>query len=67
MVYINLQNYKEYYTVEITEILDLITENIVVCLNEVNTISQFLVELNKKKCPTIYCGDNWKSKQKKLF
>ena len=51
---------------EITEILDLIPENIVVCLNEANTISQFLVELNKKKCPTIYCGDDWKSKQKKL-
>ena len=66
LVYINLQNYNEYKELGKTKIFDLIPENIVVCLNEDNTLSQLKIELNKKKCPTIYCGNDWKSKQKKL-
>ena len=30
-------------------------------------MDKFLVELNKKLCPVIYCGDDWKTKQKKII
>ena len=65
--YINLQKYNELNSLLMIDILDQLPEIIVVCLNEAKNINNFLVELNKKLCPTIYCGDDWKTKQKKII
>ena len=65
--YINIQNYNEesgndYY---LSQSLDLVPENVVVCLTS-NAISKFHEVLKTKRCHTIYCGDDWKTKQKKM-
>ena len=65
--YINIKNYNEvkgnyYYVVQS---LDLVPENVVVCLQS-NVISKFWTVLVTKRCHTIYCGDDWKTKQKKM-
>ena len=48
----------------VLQILDDLPENIVVCLTNSSHLDNFLVELYKKLCPTIYCGNDWKTKQK---
>ena len=62
--YINLKKYNEVSELLVGEILNDLPENIVVCLTESSRFVNFLVELNKKRCPNIYCGDDWKTKQK---
>ena len=41
-------------------------DNIVMCINENNNVDKLKEEINKKICPTIYCGDDWKIHQKIL-
>ena len=63
--YIDLENYNEYKELLINQLLDYLPDNIVVCVKEDKNIIKFLNELYTKRCPTIYCGEDWKSKQKK--
>ena len=65
--YINIQNYNEMQgnDYSLTQSMDYVPENIVVCITS-NVISKFKVVLQTKRCHTIYCGDDWKTKQKKM-
>ena len=65
--YINLENYNEFNSIVVGQSLDYVRDNIVICIKENNDIRNFQVEINKKKCHTIYCGDNWRSKIKKII
>ena len=38
-----------------------------ICVNENNNIPYLLEAINKKLCPTLYCGDDWKLHQKKII
>ena len=41
-------------------------ENIVICINQNN--SENLIQIiNEKLCPTIYCGEDWKTKKKTIL
>ena len=65
--YINFELYHESINfVLIKDILLNTPENIVICINENNMVDKLKVEINKKICPTIYCGDDWKIHQKIL-
>jgi hypothetical protein len=67
--YIDMKNYIEgenfFY---ISQSLDYVPENIVVCIDpsHLNSIGRFNEELVKKRCHVIYCGEDWKFKQKKM-
>ena len=47
---------------------DDIPENIVLCINKsnLNATRGFYAKLIQKRCHVIYCGDDWKSKQKRM-
>ena len=65
--YINFKNFEDnwylyYYAFQVFEY---VPENIVVCIEEPNSALEFLDLLEEKSCYTIYCGNDWKSKQKK--
>ena len=64
--YINIHLYNEspQQTKSIKNILDYIPENIVICINENNNKNNLLLEINKKICPVIFCGNDWKTHQK---
>ena len=64
--YINLKIYNEINDINVDLIFDYLQQNLVICIDENNSISSILEELNTKSCPTIYCGNDWKSKQKKI-
>ena len=65
--YINFPKYNEIDGLAIRDFMNNIRENVVVCINEgTNQAAKFLEFLDTKRCPTIYCGDDWKSKQKKF-
>ena len=61
--YINLKNFNENQLSKYEDMFVDVPSNVVVCMNEHNTI--ILSELIKKKCYTIDCSDDWKLKQKK--
>ena len=65
--YINFQKYNETNILSVDGILDGLPENIVICLDKNNEIDKFKFELNKKLCPSIYCFNDWKEKQKKII
>ena len=66
--YINFPLYNEPENLlGIINILYKVPENIVICLNINNTIDKLMYEINSKICPIIYCGDDWKSHQKKII
>ena len=48
-------------------ILYLVPENILICLNKDNNISQIMGKVSEKYCQNIYCGNDWKSHQKKII
>ena len=65
--YINFILYHESINLElINDILLNTPDNIVMCINENNNVDKLKEEINKKICPTIYCGDDWKIHQKIL-
>ena len=45
----------------------LITDNIVICLNENNNIELLKEKLEEKLCYNIYCGNDWKFHKKKFI
>ena len=50
----------------IANILDYVPGNIIICINENNTINNLQLLINNNLlCLKIYCGDNWKIHQKK--
>ena len=62
--YINLNNFKENISLDVTNIFNGVPDNIVVCLNEnSNKIKQ---EIINKACYTLDCSDDWKINKKKL-
>ena len=64
--YINLINYNELRTLILDDILYFIPDNVVICLNQYNKIDQLKEKIKEKSCYTFYCGEDWKSHQKKL-
>ena len=61
--YINLKNFSETKLTSFKDIFESIPDNVVLCLNENNTI--ILNQLKQTiKCYTIDCSDDWKSNQK---
>ena len=66
--YINFKEYNEQVsTLVLNNILDYVSDNIVICINNNNNIDKLLEIINSKKCPVIDCSGDWKSKQKKLI
>ena len=64
--YINLKNAKETSNLNYNYIFNGVPENIVFCANE-NTARNIFLLLKNKKCPTFYCLNDWKDKQKKMI
>ena len=67
--YIDIRDYAEISDyLYIGQSLDYVPENVVVCIDEsnLNSIGKFNEELVKKRCHVIYCGEDWKFKQKKM-
>ena len=63
--YINFESYiDQNNSVTINNILQNIPNNIVICINQNNNIGKLMEMINNKTCPTIYCGNDWKSKKK---
>ena len=62
--YINLTNFKDNNSLNVTDIFNSVPDNIVVCLNE--SSDKILNEIKKKNCYTLDCSDNWKINQKKI-
>ena len=63
--YINFQLYIDRNDAgRLNDILVNTPENMVICINEDDTTNQLVQIIYLKICPTIYCGYNWKSKQK---
>ena len=61
--YINLKNFIEHNSLNVTDIFKNITDNIVVCLSgNSNKIKSLIFD---KNCYTIDCSDNLEIKQKK--
>ena len=65
--YINLKNYDESIIKIYSNILEKVPENIVICLNISNNITQIFSQLSKKHCYVLDCSNDWKSKQKKII
>ena len=65
--YINLQLYDEVKSItNINYILQNVPENLVICINKNNHITELLAQIKQKSCPTIYCGDDWKAHQRQM-
>ena len=64
--YINLKKYNELNdTLNVKGILNLISNNVVICLDKGNNhINKLKNEIDKKNCSTIDCSSNWKANQK---
>ena len=69
--YINFKKYNELNhrdEISVVGIIDLIIENIVICIEEdINVVTKFRIEIDKKACPTIDCSGDYKAHQKKLY
>ena len=66
--YINFQLYKDRDEADrLNDILVNTPQNMVICINEDDTTEKLQQIIYEKICPTIYCGYNWKSKQKKIL
>ena len=65
--YINLEKYNESNYINMNNILYLVPENILFCLNKDNNISQIMKIINEKNCYNISCDNDWKSYQNKLI
>jgi len=65
--YINFNSYNEFKRiVDIKNILYKVPENFVICINANKLITELLVKINEKSCPTIYCGNDWRDHQRKM-
>ena len=68
--YIDIRNYIDYLYdyYHVGQALDGVPENVVVCIENANQDSYHNLynELKNKRCRTIYCGDDWMTKQKKM-
>jgi len=69
LAYINLKNFNEINLIPsfYVNIFHKIPENVVICINETKTRNKILNQIINKKCYTIDCTDDWKSKQKKII
>ena len=67
--YINLKNFNEnrLESNKYNSMFEKLPDNIVVCINSNKTISKILPQITSKKCYTLYCSKDWKSKQKKII
>ena len=66
--YINFQLYIDKNAPEsINDILLNTPENMVICVNENDDTEKLVYVINLKICPTIFCGYEWKPKQKKIL
>ena len=65
--YINLEKYNELQNLDMDDILYLVPENIIICLNEENNILQIKEKIKEKNYYNIYCGNDWKCHQKKFI
>ena len=65
--YINFKKYNELNnSINIRGILDLISNNVVICIDmDNNNINKIKTEIDKKGCSIIDCSINWKNNQKK--
>ena len=61
LIYLNLKNFIENNSLEITEIFDKIPDNLVICLNE--NSNKILNQIKTKKCYNIDCSDNFVKKK----
>ena len=63
--FINFINYNDLSSsAVIDEILEHTPENIVICIHNESDTEKLIEIINKKICPTIYCGDDWRYKKK---
>ena len=65
--YINLNKYSESSSLVIGYFLNLVPENIVICIDENNNVDKIKEILSSKLCPSIDCSENWKEHKKKLI
>ena len=66
--YINLLLYEEPEgDIIMDNILEFVPENVVICLDNEKDAQKLKNLINSRQCPIIYCGDDWKSQQKKLI
>ena len=65
--YINIYSFSFSKVTSAEKIFTGTPDNIVYCINNDNSNSEYLKTLTNKKCPINYCLDNWKDKQKKII
>ena len=65
--YINIYNFKEINLENCTDIFFGVSENIVLCIDEINIKDKILSQISNIKCHTISCSNDWKSIQKKII
>ena len=64
--YINFEKYEELNELVITNILKYAPDNIVICINDISKASKLMELFETIPYYTIYCGEDWKSHQKKF-
>ena len=62
--YVNLKSFNNNKLSSFNNIFNGIADNLVVCINLVNNISQIFTKIQEKKCYNIDCSEDWKSRQK---
>ena len=63
--YINFITYHDLTdTDSIINILNYAPDNIVICIHNNSDTEKLMQIINSKLCPTIYCGDDWRTKKK---
>ena len=65
--YINFRNYNELNPIVVTNALGNVPNNIVICINLNNTITNLKGLINSLRCHTIYCCDDWRDYIKQLM
>ena len=63
--YINFIAYHDLTNTDsIINILNYTPDNIVICIHNNSDTEKLMQIINSKLCPTIYCGDDWRTKKK---
>ena len=67
--YINLKNFNEIKlnNDSYSDMFYNVPDNVVICINEYDTLNKIFPQIKNKTCYVIDCSDNWKLKRKKII
>ena len=57
---VNFKYFNETNSINFDRTLEDVRDNIVICIDLNNTINNFMEIIKTKRCPTIYCCDDWR-------